>query len=56
MAVWLRFEPWPGRPSNNRLSDVLRDHAIGLVREYYADFGATLAAEKRGKRYDVRVL
>src|ERR1700687_3373370 len=22
-----------GRPSNNRLSDVVRDHAIGLVRE-----------------------
>ena len=28
-----------GRPSNNRLSDVVRDHAIALVREYYADFG-----------------
>jgi Winged helix-turn helix len=34
-----------GRPPNNRLSDVVRDHAIALVREYYADF-ATLAAEK----------
>ena len=37
-----------GRPSNNRLSDVVRDHAIALVREYYADFGPTLAAEKPG--------
>jgi hypothetical protein len=34
------------RSSNNRLSDVVRDHAIPLVREYYADFGPTLAAEK----------
>src|SRR3977135_3702242 len=32
-----------GRPSNNRLPDVVRDHAIALVREYYADFGPTLA-------------
>jgi hypothetical protein len=27
-----------GRPSNNRLPDVVRDHAIALVRERYADF------------------
>jgi transposase len=44
-----------GRPSNNRLSDVVRDHAIALVREYYAEFGPTLAAEKLGERHDVRV-
>src|ERR1700692_3901645 len=44
-----------GRPSNNRLSDVVRDHAIALVREYYADFGPTLAAEKLGERHDVHV-
>ena len=44
-----------GRPSNNRLSDVVRDHAIALVRQYYADFGPTLAAEKLTERHDVRV-
>jgi transposase len=44
-----------GRPSNNRLSDVVRDHAIALVREFYADFGPTLAAEKLGERHDLRV-
>src|SRR5258706_7344370 len=44
-----------GRPSNNRLSDAVRDHAIALVREYYADFGPTLAAEKLGERHDLRV-
>src|SRR5712672_947820 len=30
-------------------------HAIALVREYYADFDPTLAAEKLGERHDVRV-
>jgi len=44
-----------GRPSNNRLPDVVRDHAIALVRQYYADFGPTLAAEKLTERHDVRV-
>src|ERR1700681_1530913 len=49
IANWRR-----GRPSDNRLSDVVRDHAIALVREHYADFGPTLAAEKLGERHDVR--
>src|SRR3954466_7703859 len=44
-----------GRPSNNRLPDVLRDQAIALVREHYADFGPTLAAEKLEDRHDLRV-
>src|SRR3954466_3566037 len=35
-----------GRPSNNRLPEVLREHAVSLVRQHYADFGPTLAAEK----------
>src|SRR5260370_6890355 len=42
-----------GRPSNNRLSDVVRDHAIALVREYYADFGPTLAAEKLAELHEI---
>src|SRR4030081_4058716 len=44
-----------GRPSNNRLPDVVRDHAIALVWEYYADFGPTLAAGELGERHDGRV-
>jgi Homeodomain-like domain len=44
-----------GRPSNNRLPDALRDQAIALVREHYADFGPTLAAEKLEDRHDLRV-
>src|SRR4051794_29322298 len=44
-----------GRPSNNRLPDVLRNQAVALVRQHYADFGPTLAAEKLADRHDVRV-
>src|SRR5213078_3635872 len=36
-----------GRPSNNRLPDV--------VRERYADFGPTFAAEKLAERHDLKV-
>nr|WP_260696682.1 helix-turn-helix domain-containing protein [Rhizobium laguerreae] len=39
-----------GRPSNNRISDGVRDYAVTLVRERYADFGPTLAAEKLADR------
>ena len=35
-----------GRPSNRAHGAALRSTAIGLVRERYADFGPTLAAEK----------
>jgi transposase len=44
-----------GRPSNNRLPDEVRDHAIDLVRKLYADFGPTLAAEKLAERHDLKV-
>src|SRR5277367_6750476 len=44
-----------GRPSNNRLPDEVRDHAIALVRELYSDFGPTLAAEKLAERHDLSV-
>lgn len=39
-----------GRPSNNRISDGIRDYAVAIVRERYADFGPTLAAEKLAER------
>jgi hypothetical protein len=35
-----------GRPSNNRINDGVRDYAVAIIRERYADFGPTLAAEK----------
>jgi predicted DNA-binding protein (UPF0251 family) len=45
-----------GRPSNNRLPDVVRDHAIGLVRERYADFGPTFAGREAGREHhDLKV-
>lgn len=39
-----------GRPSNNRISDGVRDYAVTLVRERYADFGPTLASEMLAER------
>src|SRR5213594_2354011 len=41
-----------GRPSNRRLATATRDHALGLVRERYRDFGPTFAHQKtdRGAR------
>lgn len=44
-----------GRPSNNRISDGVRDYAVALVRERYADFGPTLVAEKLAERDGLRV-
>ena len=44
-----------GRPSNHRLPDDLRDHAVALVRERYADFGPKLAHEKLVEMNGVRV-
>jgi|GEM_PF-4027006 len=39
-----------GRPSNNRINGGIRDYAVALVRESYADFGPTLATEKLAER------
>ncbi|MBY5550243.1 ISNCY family transposase [Rhizobium leguminosarum] len=44
-----------GRPSNNRISDGVRDYVVTLVGERYADFGPTLAAEKLAERDGLRV-
>ena len=44
-----------GRPSNNRIGDVVRDYAVTLVRECYADFGPTLATEKLAERDGLRM-
>jgi predicted ArsR family transcriptional regulator len=44
-----------GRPSNNRISGGVRDYAVAIVRERYADFGPTLAAEKLAERHGLAV-
>src|SRR3982074_2179294 len=35
-----------GKPSNRALGSVFRETVLAIVRERYADFGPTLAAEK----------
>jgi transposase len=44
-----------GRPSNRRLPEQVRRSAVAIVRERYADFGPTFAAEKLGKLHDLPV-
>ena len=44
-----------GRPSNRRLPEALRGHALELVRSRYADFGPTLAYEKLSEQHDVGI-
>jgi transposase len=41
------------RPSNNRLSEALESQVVGILRERYADFGPTLAAEKLAERHQI---
>src|SRR4051794_17341573 len=44
-----------GRPSNRRLPASVREAALAVVRERYADFGPTLAAEKLEELHDIRL-
>src|SRR5918993_816673 len=44
-----------GRPSNNRLPAAVRELAVAIVRERYADFGPMLACEKLSQRHGCRV-
>src|SRR3954453_17019102 len=44
--------PRRGRPSNRRLPASVREAALAVVRERYADFGPTLAAEKLAEAHD----
>ncbi len=44
-----------GRPSNNRIAVGLRDEALGLVRDKYADFGPTLAWEMLTQQHGLKV-
>jgi len=44
-----------GRPSNRKLPAAVRDEALALVRERYADFGPTLAVEKLAAEHGVAV-
>ena len=44
-----------GRPSNNRIEPGIRDYVLALVRERYADFGPSFAAEKLDEDHGIRV-
>ena len=44
-----------GRPAPNRIPKAYQAHVLGLVRERYADFGPTFAAQKLEEYHDVRV-
>jgi len=43
------------RPGNRRLKSPVADRAFGIVRELYADFGPTLAAEKLRERHGINL-
>ena len=44
-----------GKPSNRRLPETLRHHAINIVRTYYADFGPTFACQKLREQHRIHV-
>lgn len=44
-----------GRTGNRRTPEAVRDQALALVRERYADFGPTFAAEKLAALHGIRV-
>src|SRR5689334_19264198 len=44
-----------GRPGNRRYPDEVREAALAAVRERYADFGPTLAAEKLAGVHDLKL-
>lgn len=43
------------RPSNNRLAEHLEQQIVNILRESYADFGPTLAAEKLEARHGIQI-
>lgn len=43
------------RPSNNRISNGVRDYVLAIVRERYLDFGPTLASEKLAENHSVAI-
>jgi hypothetical protein len=44
-----------GKATNRKLTEDVQERAIGLVRERYANFGPTLAAEKLRELHGIAV-
>ena len=42
-----------GRRSNHAYADAVKTRVLGLVREFYADFGLTLIVEKLAEKHEV---
>ena len=43
------------KPASNKYSKELREQSCNLVREYYSDFGPTLAAEYLDEQHDIQI-
>src|SRR6056297_2050110 len=43
------------KPPNNSIHKAKRDYALSLIKEYYADFGPTLAAEMLAEHHGLKV-
>ena len=44
-----------GQPSNNRLSDLIRESIVKIIHEHYVDFGPTFANEKLTEEHGFHV-
>lgn len=44
-----------GKRSNRAFAEPFKQHVLSIVRDSYADFGPTLAAEKLFERHDIKV-
>ena len=44
-----------GKPPNNRIHTAKRDYALAVIKESYADFGPTLAAEMLAEHHGCKV-
>lgn len=44
-----------GHPSNNKMSQAKKDYALSLIKQHYADFGPTLAAEKLREVHGIKL-
>lgn len=44
-----------GKPSNRRIDDTVKSEAVSLIRQHYADFGPTLAAEKLYEKHNIKL-
>ena len=44
-----------GKTGNHKISQTKKDYALSLIKQYYADFGPTLAAEKLREKHEIKL-